>query len=90
MDVNTVDFETTIHPPTWCEVDLKALAYNFEQLQKLAQKNMTRSLGIMPIIKADAYGHGMLEIAGCLNECGCKYWGVSNVGEGMSLRNCLD
>ena len=74
------------HSPTWCEIDLNALAFNFEQLQKLSEKNMTHSLGIMPIIKADAYGHGMLEIAGRLNECGCKYWGVSNVNEGLSLR----
>ena len=35
MDVKILNFETVIHPPTWCEIDLKALAYNFEQLQKL-------------------------------------------------------
>jgi len=74
------------HPPTWCEVDLKALAYNFEQLQKLAAKNMLHPSGIMPVIKADAYGHGMLQVAGCLSECGCKYLGVSNATEGMALR----
>ena len=77
---------TVIHPSTWCEIDLKALAYNFQQLQKLAEKNMSHSVGIMPVIKADAYGHGMLEIAQRLNECGCKYWAVSNVSEGVSLR----
>ena len=67
-------------------MDLKALAYNFEQLQKLAVKNMVHSLGIMPVIKADAYGHGMTSIAECLSKCGCKYLGVSNAGEGLSLR----
>jgi alanine racemase len=86
MDIKTLNYETAAHPPTWCEFDLKALAYNFEQLQKLAVKNMTHSLGIMPVIKADAYGHGLLQVAECLNECGCKYWGVSNTGEGSSLR----
>jgi len=79
--------ETVAHSPTWCDIDLKALAYNFEQLQKLAAKNMSHSLGIMPVIKADAYGHGMLQVAACLNACGCKYWGVSNAGEGISLRD---
>ena len=86
MDVKTLNPDAISHPPTWCELDLKALAHNFEQLQKLAAKNMSHSSGIMPVIKADAYGHGMIPIAECLNECGCKYLGVSNVGEGISLR----
>ena len=86
MDVKILNLETAIHPPTWCEIDLKALAHNFEQLQKLAAKNMSHSLGIMPVIKADAYGHGMLQVAECLNECACKYLGVSNVSEGVTLR----
>ncbi len=86
MDVKILNFETVTHPPTWCDIDLKALAYNFEQLQKLATKNMSHSLGIMPVIKADAYGHGMIQVAECLDACGCKYWGVSNVNEGVTLR----
>jgi len=86
MDSEILNFEATTHSPTWSEINLKALAYNFEQLQKLAIKNMTHSLGIMPVIKAEAYGHGMLRVAGCLNECGCKYFGVSNTSEGISLR----
>ena len=85
MDVKILNFETVTHPPTWCEIDLKALAHNFEQLQKLATKNMSHSLGIMPVIKADAYGHGMIQVAECLSECGCKYWGVSNASEGVHL-----
>jgi len=86
MDVKILNFETVVRPPTWCEIDLKALAHNFEQLQKLAVKNMTHSLGIMPVIKADAYGHGMFQVAEALHQCGCKYYGVSNVTEGVSLR----
>jgi len=86
MDVKILNFETVVHPPTWCEIDLKALAHNFEQLQKLATKNMSHSVGIMPVIKADAYGHGMVQVAECLRECGCKYWGVSNTSEGVFLR----
>jgi alanine racemase len=86
MDSEILNFETTTHSPTWCDIDLKALAHNFEQLQKLAAKNMSHASGIMPVIKAEAYGHGMLRVAGCLNECGCKYFGVSNASEGISLR----
>jgi alanine racemase len=86
MDVKILNFETVTHPPTWCEIDLKALKFNFEELQKLGAKNMSHGLGIMPVIKADAYGHGMVQVAGCLSECGCQYWGVSNVTEGVTLR----
>jgi alanine racemase len=86
MNAKELNFETATHPPTWAEIDLKALVYNFEQLQKLAVKNMSHSLGIMPVIKADAYGHGMLHVAEALNGCGCKYFGVSNATEGMTLR----
>jgi len=86
MDIKYLNLETAYHPPVWCDIDLKAMAYNFEQLQKLAGKNMAHSLGVMPVIKADAYGHGMVEIAKCLDDCGCKYFGVSNVSEGVVLR----
>ncbi len=86
MQLKILNFETVVHPPTWCEIDLKALAHNFEQLQKVAAKNMSHSLGIVPVIKADAYGHGMVQVAECLRECGCKYWGVSNTTEGVTLR----
>jgi len=86
MDVKTSNIETAFHHSTWCDIDLKALAHNYEQLQLLAKKNMSHALGIMPVIKAEAYGHGMLRVADCLSGHGCKYWGVSNVAEGISLR----
>jgi alanine racemase len=86
MKVKILNFETAVNPPVWCEIDLKALAHNYEQLQKLAAKNMSHSIGVMPVVKADAYGHGMLQVAECLTGCGCKYLGVSNVTEGVTLR----
>lgn len=86
IDSRLVNFEEAINASTWVQIDLKALAHNFEQLQKLAAKNMSHAAGVMPVIKADAYGHGMLRVAGCLNGCGCKFFGVSNVSEGAALR----
>lgn len=86
LDVKILNFETVVHPPTWCELDMKAMAHNFEELQKVAASNMSHSLGVMPVIKADAYGHGMVQVAECLRDCGCKYLGVSNAMEGLSLR----
>ena len=86
MDDKTLNDSSQHEATTWVEVDLAAVAYNFEQLQKLGAKNMSHSLGIMPVIKADAYGHGMLPVARVLSERGCKYWLVSNINEGIALR----
>lgn len=86
MEIKILNFDTVIEPLTWAEIDLKALAHNYEQLKKLALRHMTQAAGIMPVIKSDAYGHGMLQIAKRLEEMGCKYLGVSNVSEGVQLR----
>ncbi|MBI4309239.1 MAG: alanine racemase [Candidatus Omnitrophica bacterium] len=69
----------------WAEIDLKALAYNFHQLQKLAGHHMSGN-DLMPVIKAEAYGHGMVEVAKTLDEQGCRFFGVSNAAEGRALR----
>ena len=77
----------TINSPlTWAQIDLKALEHNWAQLVKLAVSNMAHKAGIMTVIKADAYGHGMIPIAKILSDNGCKFFGVSNVQEGIALR----
>ncbi len=86
MDVKILNLDTVLHPPVWAEINLKALAGNFAELKKVAAKNMSHAAGIMPVIKADAYGHGMLQVAQCLESVGCKYFGVSNVSEAVILR----
>ena len=78
--------QTSAEHWTWAEIDLKALAHNFEELKKLAAKNMAHHAGIMPVIKADAYGHGMLPVTKTLDSLGCKMLAVSNVLEGITLR----
>jgi alanine racemase len=78
--------ESAIGPLSWVSIDLKALEHNWNQLNKLASSNMAHQSGVMPVIKADAYGHGMIPVAKVLSEHGCKFFGVSNVLEGISLR----
>lgn len=78
--------ETIVKPLTWVEIDLKAVEHNWKELKKLAAANMAYNGGIMPVIKADAYGHGMIPIAQHLSDLGCKFFGVSNVQEGLALR----
>lgn len=70
----------------WADIDLEALRHNYAQLQQLAGRHMTKNAGIMPVIKADAYGHGMLPVAKTLEGCGCRFFGASNAAEGKWLR----
>jgi len=64
---------------TWAEIDLSALRHNYKTLKK-------NFVELLPVIKADAYGHGMIEVAAELNRLGVKMFGVSDVIEGMELR----
>ena len=68
--------------PTYLEVNTKKLYRNIQQIRGSIGKNT----GIMAVVKADAYGHGIVDIAkACVNsgvECLC----VANVEEGALLR----
>lgn len=66
---------------TWAEIDLNAIRYNFRVLCKLAGKAK-----ILTVIKADAYGHGMLPIAKLLAKERVDFIGLSNLNEGIILR----
>src|SRR3990167_2296123 len=67
--------------PTWAEVDLRALRRNFAEIKRCAQKT-----GILAVIKADAYGHGMVKVAQSLIRQGVDFLGVADVREGFILR----
>jgi alanine racemase len=67
--------------PTVVEVDLQRLVENFSAIrQKVA------SAKIMPILKANAYGHGLVEVARLMESLGADYLGVAVLEEGILLR----
>jgi len=68
---------------TWAEIDLDALDYNIKNI-KAAVRNGHK---IMGVVKADAYGHGDGYVARKLAESGFAWFGISNIEEGISLRN---
>ena len=68
---------------TWTEVSLDALEYNYRQLRRLVPQG-TRFLGV---VKADAYGHGAVQVSRSLAELGAEFLAVSNLEEAMQLRN---
>jgi alanine racemase len=67
--------------PTRVEVDLKILKRNFFKIKQ--QINQRK---IMPILKANAYGHGLVRIAQLYEELQADYLGVAVVEEGILLR----
>jgi alanine racemase len=67
--------------PTRVEVDLKILADNFAKIKKHVQHAM-----MMPILKANAYGHGLVHVAKLMQYLNADYIGVAVLEEGILLR----
>ncbi len=68
--------------PTRAEIDLGALRHNYLALQVCAGTLVS----VMPVIKADAYGHGAKPIAHFLAEIGVPGFAVATVTEAQVLR----
>ena len=65
-------------------IDIKAIKSNVTFLKKKTGTDL------MPVLKADAYGHGLIDIAKILRNIGIKYIGVATIGEAILLRNSGD
>lgn len=63
-------------------VDLSALRHNYRQLRRLCAPGVR----FMAVVKADAYGHGLLPAARVLAAEGADYLGVGSLEEGLALR----
>lgn len=69
--------------PTVCEIDLKALANNLHVIKQESGK--TRK--ILAVVKADAYGHGAVEVSNVLEKLGVDFLGVAFLDEAIELRH---
>ena len=65
-------------------IDIKAVKYNLNVLRSHAKTD------IMPVLKADGYGHGLLEMTKTMRKLGVKYIGVATLGEAILLRKSGD
>jgi alanine racemase len=70
------------HRPTWANVDLDALASNFQVIKSRINKGVK----VIAVVKANAYGHGAVECAGRLAHEGADWFGVAMPEEGIVLR----
>jgi alanine racemase len=64
---------------TWAEVDLDAIRWNVRKLKPQGAE-------LMAVVKANAYGHGDVEVARAALEAGATWIGVALVEEGLRLR----
>jgi len=69
------------HPETYIEINFKALEHNVAVIRAFAPNKH-----IQGVVKANAYGHGDLEIAKALDKVGVKSLGTARVNEGIRLR----
>lgn len=65
-------------------VSTEALKHNYGELKKLLQGPVK----MMAVVKANAYGHGDVEVSRVLETLGCEYLGVAIAEEGVRLRKC--
>ena len=68
--------------PTIAEIDLAALRHNFQQVKSA----IPTGCGILAVVKADAYGHGFMDIAMELEKLDVTAFGVAFLAEGIQLR----
>jgi len=73
----------TNYRPTWAEINLKAVSHNLSCIRSFLKERV----GIMAIVKANAYGHGICEVSNILAKDGVDYLGVATVDEALTLRN---
>lgn len=65
-------------------IDVNAIKNNIHYLKKKSGTDL------MPVLKADAYGHGIIEMSKILRKLGIKYIGVATLGEAILLRKSGD
>ena len=64
---------------TYVKIDLDTIAANFRAVQEKA------GVPVMAVVKADAYGHGAVQVARLLQDQ-CAFFGVSSMLEALELR----
>ena len=74
--------ELNLHRTCWLEIDLDRIKENFRKIQEMVGDKVT----VMPAVKANAYGHGVIMAVKALEEAGAKVVAVGNLDEAIKLR----
>lgn len=73
---------STFYRPTWADISLDALYHNIEAVKSRLQKGTL----LLASVKANAYGHGVVEISRAVERYGVDYLGVAFLDEALQLR----
>ena len=68
---------------TWAEISLDAIAHNYREIKS----RVGDGAKLCCVVKADGYGHGAVELASLYEELGADFFAVSNIDEGIELRD---
>ena len=68
--------------PVWAEIDLDAIAHNVAAIKR----HVGEQVGVMAVVKANAYGHGAVPVARTALKSGASRLAVNRLDEGVSLR----
>ena len=74
-------------------VDVGAIGRNVGRLSELVSKDLPDGVeapAMMVVVKADGYGHGLVESARAARAAGAQWLGVTTAGEGLALRAAGD
>ena len=69
--------------PVWAEIDHRNLKSNFLKI-KAELSSKTR---ILAVVKANAYGHGLIPVSRTLSRLGAKFLGVTSIEESLALQS---
>ena len=67
---------------TWAEIDLDALAHNYRTLRD----RVGPEVKFLGVVKADAYGHGAVQVSRTLQTLGADYLAVSSIDDGTAMQ----
>lgn len=73
---------SVLHRDTWVEIHLDRIEHNIKEIKKWLPKNVL----FMAAVKADAYGHGDLQVAKIALQAGAEALGVALLSEALHLR----
>ena len=67
---------------TWAEIKLDSIAYNYKKIRE----KIGPDVKFLGVVKADAYGHGSIQVSKLLQDLGADYLAVSSADEALELR----
>lgn len=73
----------TFYRPVWAEIDHQNLKNNFLKIKA----ELSPKTGILAVVKANAYGHGLVPVSRTLSRLGAKFLGVTSIEESLALQS---